>query len=268
MRRAMSPPWTMRRCRSSSTTAGPPPALGQRQAIIREILANARRGRHRHSCHHHARSAAAGLEPLSAEAAGRKATTLAPKALDPDYNGLLARLKSAFGSSSALRVVWIGDGVDRGGAKEFATGLTALANGNASVEAVMPEAAQLPLALATPAIDGGRIEITALRAVSGEPLAARVRALAGNGRDLADATLIFAAGSSQAKAALELPVGCAQSPAVDNGAMPPPPVRRPLAPQIRPAIGCPRGRPLPLSPPSLARLGPMPNSPNPPMRAR
>jgi len=179
----------------------------KRQAIIGEVLANARRaGATVTLAATTPEARPSGLEPVSAEAAGRKAASLQPKALDPDYPGLLVRLKSAFASSSALRIVWIGDGVDRGGAAEFAAGLAALANGNASVEAVMPETAQLPLALAVPAIDGGRIEITALRAVSGEPLAAKVRALAGNGRNLADATLIFAAGSGQAKASLELPV--------------------------------------------------------------
>ncbi len=179
----------------------------KRQAIVAEVLDNARRaGATVTLATTTPEARPSGLEPLSAEAAGRKAAALAPKALDPDYRSLLARLKSAFGASAALRIVWIGDGVDRGGAKEFALGLAALANGKASVEAVMPETAQLPMALATPAIDGGRIEIAALRAVAGQPATAKIRAVAGNGRDLADATLNFAAGSGQAKAVLELPV--------------------------------------------------------------
>ncbi|MGQ0485419.1 MAG: DUF4159 domain-containing protein [Hyphomicrobiales bacterium] len=179
----------------------------KRQAIIAEVLDNARRaGATVTLATTTSEARPVDLVPLSAAAAGRKAATLEPKALDPDYQGLLARLKAAFGSGSELRIVWIGDGVDRGGAKEFAAGLGALANGNASVEAVMPETAQLPLALATPAIDGGRIEIAALRAIASQAGTAKVRALAGNGRDLADATLNFAAGGGNAKVVLELPV--------------------------------------------------------------
>ena len=148
----------------------------------------------------------AGLEPASAETIAPRAAALAPKALDPDRPALLARLTTAFKHAAALRIVWLADGLDDGNVREFATGLTRLANGQASVEAIMPGISQLPLALAAPVIDGGRIKVTALRAAQSTPLEATAMARAGNGRSLGEIKLAFAAGQGKAEALLDLPV--------------------------------------------------------------
>ncbi len=147
-----------------------------------------------------------GLDPASAETVAQQAAALVPKALDPDRPALLARLNTAFKDATALRIVWLTDGLDDGTVQDFATGLTRLANGQASVEAVVPDLAQLPLAFAAPLIDGGRIKVTALRAIQSTPLAATAMARAGNGRSLGEIKLAFAAGQGKAEALLDLPV--------------------------------------------------------------
>ncbi|MGH6856040.1 MAG: BatA domain-containing protein, partial [Aestuariivirga sp.] len=147
-----------------------------------------------------------GLEPADAETAMRRAAALQPKALDPDRMALLARLKVATKDASALRVVWLSDGLDDGKTKEFATGLTGLARGHAIVEAIVPQASQLPLALGVPAIAGSRVTVTALRAT--EPTARQAKAVvrAGNGRSLGEAAFSFNPGQGKAEASIELPL--------------------------------------------------------------
>ena len=56
-------------------------------------------------------------------------------------------------------------------------------------------ASPVPPALVAPAIDGGRIKVKALRAALESPAEQTVRALAGNGRSLAEANLAFSAKS-------------------------------------------------------------------------
>ena len=64
----------------------------------------------------------------------------------------------------------------------------------------------LPLALATPGFEGGRIKVTVLRAPGGPAATARVTARAGNGRSFGESTLKFAAGATKAEGVIELPI--------------------------------------------------------------
>jgi hypothetical protein len=182
------------------------PSWTQRRAIMRELLdAAARNG---------APAAVATTAPamrgpeltmMSANDIARRALALEAKALAPDRPALLARLKQAFAAAGGLRVAWIADGLDRGSAKDFAAGLATLAGGRASVEVFLPETKTIPPAIATPAIDGGKIKVTALR-VPGASAEQIVRARAGNGRTLAEAKLSFANGAGKAETTLELPL--------------------------------------------------------------
>lgn len=146
------------------------------------------------------------LQPASAGDARTRAAALTPRALDADRAGLLGELKAAFASASSLRVIWISDGIDRGDARAFAAGLAALANGRANVEAVVPEISALPVALATPGFDGGRIRITALRAADTLAHGVKAVARAANGRPLGEAVIIFAPGATKAEGSIELPI--------------------------------------------------------------
>ena len=148
-------------------------------------------------------------QPLEAKAATdvkSRALSLSPRAMDPDRAGVLKRLAESFGKSTALRIVWLSDGIDTGEAKAFAQGLTGLANGAAQVEAIIPESSALPVALATPSFDGGRIKVTALRVPGGPAQAVQVTARAGNGRSFGTAELTFAGNASKAEGVIELPV--------------------------------------------------------------
>ncbi|MBC8036332.1 MAG: BatA domain-containing protein, partial [Rhizobiales bacterium] len=179
----------------------------KRQAIITELIEAARQANATVTL---ATSVPAlrnhSLEPATAETALALAAALQPKALDPDRTDLLARLDAAFKNASALRVVWLSDGLDDGKAQDFATGLTKLAAGNATVEAIVPETAELALALTTPAVDGGRIKVTALRAPDSTSHETRAIARAGNGRNLGEVNLTFRPGQGKAEGAIELPI--------------------------------------------------------------
>ncbi|MEI7598392.1 MAG: DUF4159 domain-containing protein [Aestuariivirga sp.] len=146
------------------------------------------------------------LEPRAAADIKPRAAALMPRAFDPDRPGLLTRLDTAFGQQDALRVIWLADGIDDGKAKDFAAGLQKLAKGSASVEAIVPNSAQLPLALATPRFEGGNINVTVLRTAGGAAQSVPVAATAGNGRSFGDVKLNFAAGATSATGTIELPV--------------------------------------------------------------
>jgi hypothetical protein len=141
-----------------------------------------------------------------ADATLKQIAALEPKALGPDRAKLLTRLKANFDSMSSLHVVWLSDGMDQASATVFAEGLTSLANGRTQVDAIMPDATALPMALAAPSTEGGQLKVRALRASSGAVREANIRAVAANGRSLADAKMEFTATSSQAEASLDLPI--------------------------------------------------------------
>ncbi|MCA3555078.1 DUF4159 domain-containing protein [Aestuariivirga sp.] len=145
------------------------------------------------------------LEPKAAAGVKPRAAALQPRAFDPDRMELLPRLDAAFGQQDGLRVIWISDGIDDGKAKDFAAGLQKLARGAASVEAILPSGAQLPVAQATPLFEGGNIKVSVLRAPGGGAQSVSVAATAGNGRSFGDVTLKFASGATSAGGAIELP---------------------------------------------------------------
>ena len=142
----------------------------------------------------------------SSETIRTRAQALAPRALDPDRPGTLAQLNQAFATSSSLRVIWLSDGIDDGSAVAFATGLTALAGGKAAVEAIVPEQSALPLALAAPGFEGGKVKVSVLRVKGGPAQSVQVVAHAGNGRALSEATVNFAVNATKAEAVIELPI--------------------------------------------------------------
>ena len=146
------------------------------------------------------------LEPAAADDVRTRTAVLEPRALDPDRPGTLAQLQKAFGSTSALHVIWLSDGIDDGKAAQFADGLKGLAGGAASIEAVVPDRSGLPMALAAPSFDSGKVKIGALRVAGGAEHTAKIVARASNGRALAEATVNFAADAAKADAVIDLPV--------------------------------------------------------------
>ena len=144
--------------------------------------------------------------PTDADTALKRIAALEPKALPPDREGLLKQLKSSYGGTAALHVVWLADGVDDASAQAFAIGLKTLARGRADVEAIMPDAASLPLAFAAPTTENGQFKIHVLRTSADSPRSLDVRALAANGHNLANVKVNFAIPDKQADALLDLPI--------------------------------------------------------------
>jgi hypothetical protein len=141
-----------------------------------------------------------------ADATLKQVAALEPKALGPDRAKLLARLKTSFAAAASLHVVWLSDGLDQASATTFAEGLTSLAGGSAEVDAIMPGATALPMAFAAPKSEGGQLKVHLLRSSSGTLRETNIRAVAANGRSLADVKVAYAANSAQAEAALDLPI--------------------------------------------------------------
>ena len=141
------------------------------------------------------------LVASNADTALNQIAALEPKALSPDRDGLLKRLKTAFISATALRIIWLTDGMNDTSAKTFADGLVTLAGGKASVEALLPDAAKRPLAFAVPTTENGQFKINVLR-TKGDAREVVVRAVATNGRNLADVKLA----ATQNTATLDLPL--------------------------------------------------------------
>ncbi len=145
------------------------------------------------------------LAPQAAHDALSRLSALAPKALEPDRMGLLARLKPAYAGTGGLSIVWLSDGLDHGSAAAFAQGLLSL-NGGAHLQVISAPATAIPLALDRPEIEGGRMKIAALRAPSSENVKVVARALAGNGRSLAETTLDLSPQSQRAEGLIDLPL--------------------------------------------------------------
>ncbi len=146
------------------------------------------------------------LAPQAAQEALSRITALVPKALQPDRLALLERLKQVFDDTGGLSVVWLSDGLDHGSANAFAQGLLALNGNQASLEVISGPADGLPLALAAPEIESGRMKIAALRSLASRDGKVVARALAGNGRTLAETTLSFAPDALRAEGFVDLPL--------------------------------------------------------------
>jgi hypothetical protein len=146
------------------------------------------------------------LTPEAPQEALSRITALEPKALKPDRLGLLERLRPTYRDTPGLSVVWLSDGLDHGSAGAFAQGLLGLAGSRASLEVIAAPTNNLPLALASPEIESGRMKIAALRAPGAPEAKVVAKALAGNGRSLAETTLTFARNSERAEGFIDLPL--------------------------------------------------------------
>ncbi len=131
---------------------------------------------------------------------------MSPRPWNPIALSLLARLKPAYGDVAGVNVVWLADGLDHGSAGTFAEGLLGLAGGSANLEVIAAPVGNLPLALASPQIEGGRIKVTALRSAAALEAKVVARALAANGRSLAETTLTLARDGQRGEGYIDLPL--------------------------------------------------------------
>ena len=141
-----------------------------------------------------------------AAAAARTTAALTPAALSPQRGQLGEELAAAFGGLDSLRVLWLSDGLSYDADAGFAEALAGLAQGNARIEVLKPEAATIPPALKQPELEQASLKLVAVRADATAAASAPVSVRALNGRSLADAVLQFEAGATEAEVNVELPL--------------------------------------------------------------
>ena len=179
----------------------------ERRAILEELVSKARQDGVTISLATTAPTAhKLDIVPGNVDTALMQIAALEPKALEPDRASLLERLKAGFASAARLHVVWLTDGMDQSTASQFAQGLASLAGGHATVEALLPEMKTLPVSFAPPTAENGQFIIHLMRPGAGLPRSLEVRALATNGRSLAEVKVDFTSVSTGAQGRLELPV--------------------------------------------------------------
>ncbi|ATQ70069.1 MULTISPECIES: DUF4159 domain-containing protein [Methylosinus] len=127
---------------------------------------------------------------------------LAPKPYIPDRAAAAARLASFVASHKSPRVVWIGDGLEQGGARAFADALVAAKNAGADVRILADS--RVARALVAPSNRAGALEVEAIRAASDAASSGRVSAFDAQGRVIAQAP--FAFDGDKATARFDLPI--------------------------------------------------------------
>ena len=145
--------------------------------------------------------------PVAAEPSAfkDKVEVLAPQPFNPERMALATQLESATASLSGLEVLWLTDGLDYGKASEFAAALTEL-GGGAEVSVLSPDPLNTAIAIGTPEVSDGGIDVVVRRAATGSAVTGKIRALALNGRLLSDTEFAFESADAEASARFELPV--------------------------------------------------------------
>ncbi|MBY6239658.1 DUF4159 domain-containing protein [Methylosinus sp. Sm6] len=128
---------------------------------------------------------------------------LAPKPYIPDRAAAAARLASFVAAHKGARVVWIGDGLEQGGAHAFADALVAAKNAGADVRILADS--RIARALVAPSNRAGALEVEAIRAASDAASSGRVSAFDAQGRVIAQAPFSFD-GDNRATARFDLPI--------------------------------------------------------------
>jgi hypothetical protein len=141
------------------------------------------------------------LVPSDASGALERLRALKPVPYTPDRLAevpAIARFVTAWPKAS---IVWIADGLERGGALAFAEKLKAL-----PVDTTLVSGDAAVLALTSPSNMGGGLEVTVLRSAANGSRIGAVRALDLKGLTVGQAPFVFGATATEAKARFELPV--------------------------------------------------------------
>jgi len=130
--------------------------------------------------------------------------TLKPQPLTPDRKTLIAALEAKADTLKITSTFWLSDGLDYGQASDFAARLMKLPNSTLTV--LQAKAGSKALAVTQPSIKGGTLTVNVTRAQKTGARSGLMRAVAENGRTLADLPFSFADGKTQASAKLNLPL--------------------------------------------------------------
>lgn len=145
------------------------------------------------------------LEPQSAAQFRDTLKSIQPQPFFPDRKSLSALLDARKPSLEIAKVFWLSDGLDYGAAAAFTATLNSFAQGNLTLMA--PAANQTGLLVGEPVLKDGQLTLRINRAEkTGEARSSVIRAVATNGRVLADMPFAFQPDANQATAQLKLPL--------------------------------------------------------------
>ncbi len=150
---------------------------------------------------------AAMSEGAKAIVAGDPATALdhlraiKPQPYTPDRAAAAAAVARFVKAAPDTSLVWVTDGLERGGGRGFAEALAGL-----QVRTVLIADDRPVLALADPRNNGGDLAVRVMRAQPGAPLRGAVRALDAKGLAVGEARFDLAAGKTEDDAVLDLPI--------------------------------------------------------------
>ena len=142
------------------------------------------------------------IVPVDAESSLDRLRALKPVPYTPDRAAAAAAIAQFVKAQPATSIVWIADGLERGGGHAFARALAAL-----PVKTVLIADDRPVLALADPRNDGGSLAVRVLRSMPGDKVGARqgiVRALDQKGLTIAETPFAFA-GKNATDAKFDLP---------------------------------------------------------------
>jgi hypothetical protein len=140
------------------------------------------------------------IVPLDAAKAQDRLRALKPVPYVPGRLPVLSAIEKYAAAHPKPAIVWIADGLDRGGAREFAGKLAGI-----SGELTLVTDSATVRALAGAQNQTGRLDVRVLRAGASSPEQGVVRALDRKGLALGDATFDFA-GANETQAKFEMPV--------------------------------------------------------------
>jgi hypothetical protein len=140
------------------------------------------------------------IVPLDAEGALERLRALKPVPYTPDRAVAAGAIVAFVKARPETSLVWLSDGIERGGARTFAQALAAL-----SPEAVLVQDDKPVLAIADPRNDGGSLAVRVMRSHAGDSSRGVVRALDLKGLTIGEAPFQFL-GTNQVDARFDLPI--------------------------------------------------------------
>lgn len=128
---------------------------------------------------------------------------LAPRPFLPDRAAAAERIARFVAAHPGARIVWIADGLEQGGAREFAEALRKAAAAGAQTRVLADS--HVARALVGPSNRAGGLDVDVIRAASEAPSSGRVSAFDAQGRVIAEAPFAFDA-AGKATARFDLPI--------------------------------------------------------------
>lgn len=176
-----------------------------RQEMIAGLISKAERSNRAIVIFGTAGTPAETLAPGSPDQARDVATGLAPRPYEPQRATVAERVRSELGTDKGYSVVWLSDGIDYGGAGDFAAALQAIAGGSGEVRVVVDDGREAALGLFAGIGENGSLTAS-VRQAEGAARRGSVVALSSRGEPLGRTDYAFATGETATKAEFDLPL--------------------------------------------------------------